>query len=79
MKPAHNPFVLIKGANIKATGSSKASKPLFLVPFARDELFINRVDIFTKINKYIDQHHRVALSGIGGIGLVILAKYYEKL
>lgn len=73
--PTHNPFMLVKNANLRPSGPSKALKPLFLVPFSRDDSFINRVEIFNDINKYIKQHRRLALSGIGGVGLVIFTPY----
>lgn len=61
-------FVIWKKANMRRPDLSKALKPLFLVPFSRDSSFINRIEIFENINRYIKQHRRLALSGIGGIG-----------
>ena len=51
---------------------TRVLKPLFLVPFGRDDSFINRIDVFNHINRLSRQHHRIALSGIGGIGSVSL-------
>ena len=59
-----------KNADMRYTVSSKVQKPLFLVPFDRDDSFINRIGIFNDINRLLKQHSRVALSGIGGIGSV---------
>ena len=60
-----------------------ALKPLFLVPFSRDGSFINRINIFNHVNRLSEQHHRIALSGIGGIGSVALLStefcYYQRL
>lgn len=57
----------------------KALRPLFLVPFSRDSSFINRTEIFNDLNKYMKQHRRLALSGVGGVGLVIFIIYFKRL
>ncbi len=73
-----NPKVSCAGnnANLRRAGPSETLKPLFLVPFSRDDLFINRVDIFNHIDNSIVNHRRLALSGIGGVGLVIFSNYH---
>ena len=63
-------LVIWKNANMGPPDLSKPLRWLFLVPFSRDNSFINRIEIFNDINKYIKQHRRLALSGIGGVGLV---------
>lgn len=61
---------MVENAESRCVGSSKALKPLFLVPFCRDDSFVNRIEIFNDINKLSKQHRRVAISGIGGVGSV---------
>lgn len=43
-------------------------KTLFLVPFERDIIFVDRVKIFEEINERSKYHRRVSLSGIAGVG-----------
>ena len=64
--------VSVKHADLRHPVPPRVVKPLFLVPFDRDESFINRIEIFNNIAKYSKQHRRLALSGMGGIGSVIL-------
>jgi hypothetical protein len=48
-----------------------ASNVLFMVPFARDDLFVGREDIIAKISERraaASFHPRVALVGLGGVG-----------
>ncbi|THW77844.1 hypothetical protein D6D18_09847, partial [Aureobasidium pullulans] len=48
-----------------------ASNVLFMVPFARDDLFVGREDIIDKISERraaASFHPRVALVGLGGVG-----------
>ena len=71
---SHN--LLVHSANIQTVDSSQAHKPLFLVPYGRDRSFIDRKDIFTSIDKQMVSNRRVALSGIGGVGSVILNSFY---
>ncbi len=76
--------MLIWNADLRSSGPpSKARKSHFVVPFGRDDSFINRIEIFNHMNKYINkrskQHHRLALSGIGGVGSVIFASNSPKL
>ena len=40
----------------------------FLLPFDRDENFINRQDILDQITQKFESHRRVAISGMGGVG-----------
>lgn len=47
-------------------------KPLFVVPFLRDDLFVGREDIFVDIdviNKFtlLHRHSRAALVGLGDV------------
>ena len=50
-----------------------ASKPIFMVPFARDTSFIGRSDILRNIStKANEAKRRVAIAGIGGVGLALL-------
>ena len=66
-------------ADMSCPAPSSALNPLFMVPFDRDDSFIDRNEIFTDVNKYIRRHGRAALLGIGGIGSVTLTGYHEKL
>jgi N-terminal domain on NACHT_NTPase and P-loop NTPases len=44
-------------------------KPIFMVPFDRDESFVGRQDILDSIHRRINASRRLAvLSGIGGVG-----------
>ena len=40
------------------------------MPFERDDRFIEREDVFPKIEKHLQIHHRVSLYGIGGVGYI---------
>ena len=64
---------------MRPSETPKTLRHLFLVPFSRDNSFINRTEIFSDINKYAKQHRRLALSGIGGVGLVFFIIYPKKL
>jgi hypothetical protein len=45
------------------------SKPVFMVPFDRDETFVGRKDILDSINqKFNARQRRAVLTGIGGVG-----------
>ena len=77
--PAHNSYVLVKNADLSCPALPKRRKPLFLVPFGRDDSFIDRIEVFNDINEHSKQHRRVALSGIGGIGSVTLTIYCRRL
>ena len=41
---------------------------IFSVPFERDHKFVDRKDIFSKVEEQLSKHHRVSLHGIGGVG-----------
>ena len=41
---------------------------IFSVPFERDHKFIDRKDIFSKVEEQLSKRHRVSLHGIGGVG-----------
>lgn len=41
-----------------------------MVPFARDSKFVGRMDIIAELDQKLISQRRVALAGIGGIGLV---------
>src|SRR5579871_1872522 len=50
---------------------------LFLVPFSKDDLFVGREDIITKISEKRKQtvsqnHTRLGLVGLGGVGYISL-------
>lgn len=48
-----------------------ASDAMFIVPFARDDLFVGREDIIARISERrvaASLHPRVALVGLGGVG-----------
>ncbi|KAI4940646.1 hypothetical protein J4E91_011283 [Alternaria rosae] len=56
-----------------------ASSALFLVPFARDDMFVGREDIIAKISERraaASSHTRVALVGLGGVGKSQIAIEY---
>ncbi len=55
-------------ANLIHVDSLKMAKPLFLVPFNKDAMFVDRVQVFKNINEQIKAHHRISLAGIGGAG-----------
>ena len=65
-----NIFMRCSRALIRGLAPSNALKPLFLVPFDRDDSFVDRVEIFNDIDKYRKQHRRLALFGNGGVGSV---------
>jgi hypothetical protein len=55
----------------KRQGGLRESKALFMVPFARDRLFVGREGTLAKIDERAaaaPTHARIALSGLGGIG-----------
>jgi hypothetical protein len=50
-----------------------------MVPFSRDEWFIGREDIIAEISEHrtaLQTHTRVALVGLGGVGLVVLQNFF---
>ena len=55
-------------ANFFSIASSVPVKPVFSVPFQRDNEFIDRKSIFSQIEEKLQTHHQVSLFGIGGIG-----------
>jgi hypothetical protein len=53
------------------------SDTLFMVPFAKDDLFVGREDIIVKISERraaMLTHKRMALIGLGGVGYVLFAR-----
>ncbi|KAH7384380.1 kinesin light chain 1 [Phaeosphaeria sp. MPI-PUGE-AT-0046c] len=55
----------------KRQGGLTESEALFMVPFARDGLFVGREDILAKIDELAaaaPTHARIALAGLGGVG-----------
>ena len=59
-------------------------KPMFNIPFSRDNKFIGRESILTEMQQRrqeIDQgyHFRLALVGLGGIGSEFLVSTYQKI
>lgn len=47
---------------------SRTSKAAFLVPFDKDDKFVGREDILSKIDERLKNKRRVAIAGIGGVG-----------
>ena len=47
----------------------KYSKRTFMVPFERDAKFVGREDIIAELDQKLKSRRRVALAGIGGIGM----------
>jgi len=56
--------------------SPTPSKPIFSVPFERDQQFVGRESILSEIEKRLSIQHRVSISGLGGIGYVSLVSHY---
>ena len=54
--------------SLKYLDLPKAVKPLWRVPFSRDAMFIDRIEIFKEIDERAKTQPRIALTGIGGIG-----------
>ena len=52
----------------KPMDSQKMSESVFTVPFERDPRYIDRADITSQLEKRLQNHHRAALAGIGGVG-----------
>jgi len=54
------------------TDKSQASLPTelsaMLIPFPRDEDFLDRPEIFEQMTQVLKNHRRLALCGPGGIG-----------
>ena len=50
--------------------------PIFSVPYARDEGFIDRSEIFAQIEEQLEISHRASIYGIGGIGWALF-KYIQ--
>ena len=56
-------------SGLSETGSiSSVAKAQFVVPFVRDDCFIDREDVLREIHHKFSTHRRVALAGIGGVG-----------
>lgn len=58
----------ILNADFLPIASSVTVKPVFTVPFQRDNEFIDRKSIFSQIEEKLQTHHQVSLFGIGGVG-----------
>ncbi|KAM0805646.1 P-loop containing nucleoside triphosphate hydrolase protein [Usnea florida] len=50
--------------------------PVSTVPYPRDPNFIDRKDIFSQIAEQLQNHHRVSLCGLGGVGKSQIAIEY---
>ncbi|KAF2186789.1 hypothetical protein K469DRAFT_570907 [Zopfia rhizophila CBS 207.26] len=66
---------------VAARFSQNRPKPSIIVPFQRDSAFVGREDILAKIRKKLEQavsqdHNRVALVGLGGVGKSQIAIEY---
>jgi hypothetical protein len=46
----------------------RSKRPIFMVPFERDLMFVGRVDIIIEIKQALQGQSRVAIAGIGGVG-----------
>jgi hypothetical protein len=47
----------------------RSQRPFYMVPFAQDELFVDRKDIFDRISSKVALlQRRIALSGFAGVG-----------
>ena len=57
-----------KRAYFRTIDSSKTVKPLFLVPFSKDTMFVDRIQVFQNLDEKIKAHRRVFLAGMGGVG-----------
>ena len=56
-------------SGLSHTGSvTSVIKAQFMVPFLKDEFFINRENILQEIDQKISTHRRISLAGIGGVG-----------
>lgn len=55
---------------------SAPSNTIIDIPFPRDPRFIGRETTFQQINEYVEEQHRVALHGLGGIGKSQIAIEY---
>jgi nucleoside phosphorylase len=47
---------------------STSIRPIFLLPFERDNQFVGREDILSQVEKQLQNQRRVSLHGLGGIG-----------
>jgi hypothetical protein len=51
--------------------SSQSRKPVFMVPFDRDDNFVGRLEILNKIKQQVNTGlRRAVLAGIGGVGYI---------
>ncbi|EHK98765.1 putative Vegetative incompatibility protein HET-E-1 [Glarea lozoyensis 74030] len=63
------------GRSVEGNGVDKLDdlaakkEPKFTVPFVRDPKFIGRVDVIQEMTKQLDTRRRIAICGIGGIGI----------
>jgi hypothetical protein len=54
---------------VHSSATHQPRKPVFMVPFDRDETFVGRQDILSYISQRLDSlRRRAVLSGIGGVG-----------
>jgi hypothetical protein len=57
------------GTTSHGTTSHQPRRPIFMVPFDRDETFVGRQDILGCIHQKLNAlRRRAVLSGIGGVG-----------
>jgi hypothetical protein len=47
---------------------SVSVRPIFLVPFERDQQFVGREDILSQVEEQFQNQRRVSFHGLGGIG-----------
>jgi hypothetical protein len=59
----------VRGASQLSSLATRPRKPLFLVPFHRDDMFVGRTEILSEIKlKLNTRQRRAVLAGIGGVG-----------
>ena len=64
-------------SNVTAVSQQTQRKPIFMVPFPRDSLFVGRENILAQITEDMSvQQGRLALVGIGGVGKSQIAIEY---
>ena len=57
-------------ADINASCLGKLPGPLSIIPYSQDPHFTGREDIMNSIKSNFETEHRVALTGVGGVGYV---------
>ncbi|KAM0239514.1 hypothetical protein ACHAP5_008305 [Fusarium lateritium] len=62
-------------SRIARAGHERQTQPAFLVPFSKNDLFVGREDVFTRLRSLLFEQgqQKVALVGLGGIGKTQIA------